>query len=77
MLDGGVDNDWLDGGVGSDIYLFDCGSGEDRINEVDCSIVVRVFLDVVILGVGICQDDLYVFCNCWDDLIFNVVGSFD
>ena len=49
-LNGGTGNDTLRGGIGADVFVFDSGSGEDRI--VDLSNVDRITLDAGLLAPG-------------------------
>ena len=59
-ITGGTGNDTLDGGAGSDRIFFNVGDGQDTLNHYD---TVAAYIDTVVFGVGISQDQFDLIKN--------------
>ncbi|MDR2549438.1 MAG: putative Ig domain-containing protein [Desulfobulbus sp.] len=73
ILDGGAGNDTLNGGIGDDLYLFDRGSGSDRIVENDATVGNT---DLAVFGHDIAGDQLW-FRRAGNNLEVSVIGTTD
>ncbi|MGQ0689755.1 MAG: calcium-binding protein [Limnobacter sp.] len=72
-LDGGAGYDYLYGGSGNDTYLFNRGSGSDRVSSYDSTLGKQ---DVIQLGSGISTSDITLKRDR-DDLVLSIKGTSD
>ncbi len=72
-LDGGAGDDRLNGGSGSDVYLFQRGSGLDRIHDSGGE---TGSVDVIQLGEGLAESDVRI-TRIGDELVLSLVGTSD
>ena len=72
-LDGGTGNDWLIGGLGSDVYLFQRGSGQDRIREAGPETGA---IDAIRVGADIAETDVRIVRDS-NNLVLSVAGTSD
>ncbi|MBA4315534.1 MAG: hypothetical protein C0422_09435 [Alcaligenaceae bacterium] len=72
-LDGGAGYDYLYGGSGNDTYLFNRGSGSDRVSSYDSTAGKQ---DVIQLGSGISTSDITLKRDR-DDLVLSIKGTSD
>lgn len=72
-LDGGAGSDYLYGGSGNDTYLFNRGSGSDRVSSYDSTLGKQ---DVIQLGSGISTSDITLKRDR-DDLVLSIKGTSD
>lgn len=73
LLIGGAGDDRLDGGSGSDTYVFDRGSGADLVNDADAT---EGNVDVLSFGSDITADQLW-FRQVGADLEISLIGTGD
>ncbi|PZO15402.1 MAG: hypothetical protein DCE87_08565 [Betaproteobacteria bacterium] len=73
ILDGGAGYDYLYGGSGNDTYLFNRGSGSDRVSSYDSTLGKQ---DVIQLGSGISTSDIMLKRDR-DDLVLSIKGTSD
>jgi uncharacterized protein YjdB len=71
VLVSGEGNDWLQGGLGSDIYVYNRDSGHDILSNADAG---ENDQDELHFGPGITLDDL-LFTHVNDDLIISVLDE--
>jgi Ca2+-binding RTX toxin-like protein len=71
VLDGKAGNDFLDGQTGNDTYLFNRGSGQDTIVDIDAT---AGNTDVLSFGTGIATDQLW-FKHVGNDLEVSIIGG--
>ncbi|TKB23235.1 DUF2974 domain-containing protein [Desulfopila sp. IMCC35006] len=68
VLVGGLGNDRLSGGFGDDIYVFNIGDGQDRIDNRD----VNGTNDTIAFGAGITLNSINKASKYFDDLILSI-----
>lgn len=77
VLDGGTGNDTLSGGDEGDVYVFDAGYGQDRIDD-QAEFVLQDAPDFVRFGTGLSSDDLLLSREGnGTDLTMTFAGSTD
>ena len=77
VLDGGAGNDTLSGGDEGDVYVFDAGYGQDRIDD-QAEFVLQDAPDFVRFGAGLSGDDLVLSRDGnGDDLTMSFDGIAD
>ncbi len=77
VLDGGAGTDFLSGGRSSDVYKFDRGYGQDRIEENNDNLLAEN-QDFVFFGENLSRDDLtFLRLGTSNDLLIKVKDSAD
>ncbi|MBI5786871.1 MAG: putative Ig domain-containing protein [Rhodocyclales bacterium] len=76
VLDGGAGNDYLQGGEGNDTYLFNLGSGQEAIFDMESAVSQVGNTDTVRFGAGIAATDISVARRDYD-IVLSFSGSTD